>query len=584
MDNLGSRQQAAGSRQQAAGSRQQAAGSRQQAAGSRQGQRVWSVLFAIRSAAALYRLLDVLPVFAGDSRIERLFTLVPGSDFDVDALDVLARAEARVIGWEDAVRRPFDLILAASPKGGLDRLSGPLVLLPHGAGFNKSLPGEGSPGLPSGLDPAFLLRAGRALPTVHALAHPSQLDRLAAASAPAAARATVVGDPTLERMLQSAAHRDAYRTALGTGDRTLVVLASTWGPHSLLSRRPGLAAELAARLPMDGYQLALVVHPNEYSRLGAFDLRERLEPALAAGLVLARPFEEWAAVLVAADVVVCDHGSTGLYYAAAGTGPVLVACEGGGELIEGSPMAALLAAAPRLAGRESIDAALRGRRPPGIGAAARAAFAGQGRVLDLLRDGLYEQLGLEPVSRAPVTARALPVPSARPRRPAALAVRAEVADGEARVERLPVHTDLPVRFRCAEHGVAAEHQVRSADLLHRRAGCPPAGGPHRAAWTAAAWTAHVLEEYPGCRTAGVVLSPELCLVRVRGGDPLAVRVRAASEGGRVVRPDPVAVLCGVHAFLAGGRAPEELTGCRIGGRRYPVRLAGAGPEVAGREV
>src|SRR5689334_12915949 len=72
----------------AAGSGQRAAGSGQRAAGS--GQR--AVLIAVRSAGALHRLLDVLPVFEGDSRITTRFTLVPGSHFDVDALAALDRS------------------------------------------------------------------------------------------------------------------------------------------------------------------------------------------------------------------------------------------------------------------------------------------------------------------------------------------------------------------------------------------------------------------------------------------------------------------------------------------------------------
>ncbi|MFF3735053.1 hypothetical protein ACFYXM_33440 [Streptomyces sp. NPDC002476] len=218
-----------------------------------------SVLLAARSAVALYRLLDTLLAFSGDERLTRLFTLVPGSDFDIDTLSVIDAVKGRVLPWEEACRRTYDLVLAASPKGELDRLRGTRVLLPHGAGFNKSIPGEGRADSASGLDPRYLAPNEDGTPiTLHALAHPDQVARLAAVGPEAAERARVIGDPTLERVLASLSLRDRYRAALGTGPRTLLVLASTWGPDSLLHRRPGLPAELATHLPHDEYQLALI--------------------------------------------------------------------------------------------------------------------------------------------------------------------------------------------------------------------------------------------------------------------------------------------------------------------------------------
>lgn len=60
--------------------------------------------------------------------------------------------------WSEARDDTYDLIVAASPKGDLELLRGPHVLLPHGAGFNKAIPSEGSADSASGLDPAFLRR------------------------------------------------------------------------------------------------------------------------------------------------------------------------------------------------------------------------------------------------------------------------------------------------------------------------------------------------------------------------------------------------------------------------------------------
>ncbi|SCK11480.1 hypothetical protein H181DRAFT_00631 [Streptomyces sp. WMMB 714] len=524
----------------------------------------------------MQRLLDVLPVFAGDERVARLVTLVPGSDFSLDALAALEEANARTIPWPEACGRPFDLVVAASPKGRLEMLRGPRVLLPHGAGYSKTVPTEGSAQAASGLDPAFLLHEGQPLASFHALAHPRQLAQLRALSPRAAARAAVVGDPTLERLLASRGHRDTYRAALGTGARRLIVLTSTWGPESLLRRRPELPAALAAGLPQDEYQLALILHPNEHSRTGSWDLAERLAPALDAGLVLAQPYEEWAAVLIAADAVITDHGSTALY-AAAVERPLIAAYDGGQELIPASPMAELLASSPELEyplRASNIDVALDAQRPATLQALADTAFAESGRVLELLRREMYRLLGLDPPPDAPV-ARPLPAPRRPAHAPSAFAVRAEAGAGEVRIERFPPNSGRPAHHLAVEHGTASERHSQSAALLFRRVGSE-AAAPHSVAWTADGWTQHILGAYPGCRTAAVVLSPSLCLLRTRTGPLLSVEIGPCrDERDRVVRTDPAAVLSAVHVRLGTHPDVPASLSCLIGGRAFEARIAPA---------
>ncbi|GLF96560.1 translation initiation factor 2 [Streptomyces yaizuensis] len=552
----GSGQRAAGSGQRAAGSGQRAAGSGQRAAGSAvpSAGRQQAVLVAVRSAGALHRLLDVLPVFDGDERIAVRFTLVPGSAFDVDALAALERSGARTVGWDEARGTRHDLILTASTKGALRVLSGPRVVLPHGAGYNKTVGGDGSPHLPSGLDPHYLLADGEPWATLHALAHDDQLTRLGTHCPAAAARATVVGDPTLDRLLGSLAHREDYRSALGTGGRRLVVLTSTWGPESLLARRPELPGELVARLPHDAYQLALVLHPNEHSRIGTFDLTRHLAPALTAGLVLAGPYEEWAALLVAADAVVTDHGSTALYAAALGR-PLIGAYDGGSELIPGSPMDRLLARVPRLAEPSGLESALDAAAAQETRGFADAAFALPGRCLPRLRQELYRLLGLRPRA-VPVAPRALPRPAAVPRRPAALAVRAEVDGRRIRVTRFPPYAPGGAHHLSAEHPEAGPRQTQSAAVLWRRAR-PASGAPHSSTWTAAGWTARVLDDFPFCTVAAAVLTPERCLVRHRLAGLFSLRIEPDRTGGRILRADPACVLSAVHAWLAATPRPPS---------------------------
>ncbi|OKJ15772.1 translation initiation factor 2 [Kitasatospora sp. CB01950] len=501
-----------------------------------------SVLLAFRSAVALHRLLDVLPVFEGDGRISRWFTLVPGSRFDLEALAALDRSGARVIDFEQATGRPFDLILTTSPKGALASLSGRArALLPHGAGFNKALHEEGSPELPSGLDPAFLLSDGAPWADLHGLGHAEQVSRLAEFCPPAATRAVVVGDPTLDRMLESGPRREAYRSALDLGDRTLLAVLSTWGPESLLTQRPGLPGELVLGLPVDGYRVALLVHPNEVGGRSRLDLAEQFRPELRAGLLLPSPHQDWAAVLVAADAVITDHGSTALYAAALGR-PVLNAYDGGRELIAGTPMARLLAAAPRFTGPESV----RDVSAPAPADAADA-FDRPGEALTLLRAELYRLLDLTPPRRA-VPAEPLPVPSVPRSAAPALAVHAEVAGGRVRVERFPAATERPIHHLSAEHPAASLAQVRSAAVLWRR--------PGSGRWTVAGWTAHVLAELPSCVTAAAVLSADRCVLRHRQRGLLAVQLAPGRAGGRVHRVDPTAAVSAVHAWLGTRPAAE----------------------------
>ncbi|WP_261564544.1 hypothetical protein [Frankia gtarii] len=95
------------------------------------------MLVVVHTVTALTRLLDVLPAFLGDTRLRILYTIIDGSPFGPGAAEFLADIGARVIPWESAVANRFDLAVAAGRSGDLHLLSTPLVVIPHGAGYNK---------------------------------------------------------------------------------------------------------------------------------------------------------------------------------------------------------------------------------------------------------------------------------------------------------------------------------------------------------------------------------------------------------------------------------------------------------------
>ncbi|MBF9072359.1 translation initiation factor 2 [Streptacidiphilus fuscans] len=518
--------------------------------------------------------------------------MVPGSEFGADLLRTVEAAGGRILPWEQAVALRYDLIVAASPKGALARLRGPRLLLPHGAGFNKALRNEGTASEPSGLD-EVLLTDEDSLPwaSVHALAHPDQVERLRRSSESAAAVAVVVGDPTHERILESAGGRSDFREALRTGPRKLVVLTSTWGPYSLLARRPDLAWRLSQALPQDEYQLALVLHPNTHTALGRFEIRRQLAPAIEAGLVIAAPHAEWASLLVASDAVISDHGSTALYAAALGR-PVLRAqplADFSTELLPDSPMDQLLAAAPELIDTHCIPQLLAAPTDflKSQQRAAESAFVSGVGTLSRLQAQIYRQLHLDPpesAARVPL----LPRPAEPPPPSVAWAVRTTrvapehgrdergLVRADVRVERFPAAGLLEVDHLAVEFGRCSETQLRGAGVVfRRRRPDDDAGASSRR--TADTWMRWALAELPACRTAAVLLSREHIVLRRRDTGPLLARVRADVREGRVNWVDPSVVLSAVHAWILGARPtllPDRLQ-CEVGAGLFTVDVTKA---------
>jgi hypothetical protein len=81
----------------------------------------------------------VLPILADDPRVQVHFTCPDSSPFRGQISEYLTERSVTPISWETARETRFDLAIAASHGGPLHQLKAPLIVLPHGMGYNKYL-------------------------------------------------------------------------------------------------------------------------------------------------------------------------------------------------------------------------------------------------------------------------------------------------------------------------------------------------------------------------------------------------------------------------------------------------------------
>ncbi|MGA5703315.1 hypothetical protein [Peterkaempfera bronchialis] len=310
-----------------------------------------TVLTVVHTVTTGQRLLDTIRLLEGDLRVQVVFTMAPDV-FSNGVPEFLAGLRGVVVPWEQAVETRFDLALAAGYEG-IHQLHAPVVVLPHGAGYNKVVvdghrPRAAQDSGAYGLSRQWLIRDSAVVPAAIALSHREELVRLGHACPEATSVASVVGDFRYDRIRASMPLRAVYRVALGAKtSQRLVVVTSTWGPKSLLARNSELLERLVAELPRDEYRVALLLHPNAWNAHGEWQIRAWLARLRRAGLALVTQHADWCGVLVAADHIIGDHGSMTLYGTVAGAS-VLLATYPDTGVDPGSPMAELGSLAPRL--------------------------------------------------------------------------------------------------------------------------------------------------------------------------------------------------------------------------------------------
>jgi hypothetical protein len=486
-----------------------------------------TVLVVARTLTSTSRLLESLDLFRGDLRLRFVFTVFDTSRFGAGVERMLWDAGVdTIVPWDQVTEVTYDLALSASENIDTQVVTGPIVLLPHGLGFNKYVPTDDDSGVRvAGLPEADALRNGKIRIV---LSHSEQERQLSRLRPETIGHTVVTGDPTYDRLLASEPLRERYRSQLDVGPRRLVLLSSTWRSDSAFGQWRTLPRQLLADLPVDGYRVAMSLHPNIWAWYGDLQIRTWLADEIDAGLILLPPATGWHAALVAADQVIVDHGSLGLF--AAGLRKPILRIGAPAEIVPGTPIEALWNTVdrldPRRGLREQVDTsmALAGSQPDQYAAITDRVFAHVGDASRRLRDAVYEELRLAPPGHNPVVLRAPDITASRGKATAVQAYSRSVSDDTIELVRYPALAHVPSRDDAVgTRHLAVMESERSIRLL-QKASVLVSGEP---VVTPGRWVTSALHRFPGARIA-VASTPDGCLALTRQGARAAFRVASST--------------------------------------------------------
>lgn len=476
-----------------------------------------TVLFVAHTVASANRLVDFVDLFDSDHRVQLVHTCPDTAGIPAGVAEHFTARGFAVVSWHQAVQTRWDLVITANTSGALHELTGPIVVVSHGIGYTKTIARKSQVGNPVyGLSAESLISGGRIIPDVLVLSHEEQRDRLAEVLPSALDRAVVAGDPRYDRILASLGERHRYRAALGVEPRdTLVVVSSTWWQRSLFGTWPDLLRQLLAELPVDRYRVAAVLHPHIWFGHGPAQVRSWLAACLRAGLILIPPEEGWSATLIAADVVVGDHGAVTTYGAAIDR-PVLLASFPDTDVAADTAVHALGAIAPRLhrdrSLRDQVDAALADFDPTRHRSLTELVSSLPGKSAQKMRELCYTLLDL-PEPFGPVPVPPLPLPDASGIRGGlgcrvTGTVTGDVVTlsrhpADALIGRATPHPQLPDAHlvAVADHPLPAV--LGSADIVYRRE-------------VDQTWLAHAFDHHPFSSLAAAP-DDQGCVVRFKNG-------------------------------------------------------------------
>jgi hypothetical protein len=296
----------------------------------------------------------------------------------------------------------------------------------------------------------------------------------------------VAGDPCLDQMTNSLPRRTRYRDAIGVAEAArIVLLTSTWGPASQIATLPDLSREVAEALPIDEWRVAMVIHPNVWHGHSTWQVRTWLRRSVDAGVLLVPPdHDEWQAMVIAADLVVADHGSVGLYAASIGK-PVLTAAFGHDEVVAGVPLSELGRRAPVLdldgALRPQLEHALAEHRPDAYADLAARVSGRPGLAATTIRDTIYRLVDLD-VPSLPPPDHAVGVPDVAFADLDAHIVVATVVDADpsapvVAIERHPVTSRTPLLPLVSDTSSCGSRPPRRSCSRAQRSSCAIGPGP-----------------------------------------------------------------------------------------------------------
>ncbi|WP_275295185.1 hypothetical protein [Amycolatopsis sp. La24] len=294
-------------------------------------------------------------------------------------------------------------------------------------------------------------------------------------------------------------------------------MSSTWFRNALLGSWPDLLRRLMAELPVDSYQVTLALHPNIWHGHGPWQVRSWLADCVRAGMILLPEIDGWRTGLIAADIVIGDHGSVTGYGAALGR-PTLLATFADEDIDPRSPLADLAASATRLDRarrlRPQIEAALREHDPRRLERFQASITSVPGQALDRLRTLFYRLLDLDqPPGEPPLTV----LPAWTPAEPAPLALQVSTVL-DRRTRRIRLTRRPAIALGDPEPGdEAAPHLLCPVDHPQRtlRAEAAIITAESRDD-RAGDWARATLRRHPGAVIAAI-LSPHAAIAEFRDG-------------------------------------------------------------------
>ncbi|RJQ74360.1 hypothetical protein D5S17_23110 [Pseudonocardiaceae bacterium YIM PH 21723] len=368
------------------------------------------MLVLVPHMPAADRLFDILPLFDGDHRIQQTFVVPDLNDPTDKPARLIQDRDGHLVSWLQARHTRYDLALSAG-RDGSDMVDAPVVLLAHGATkYQTKAPvhRDDRRTVPiTGLERHDLIRRGHLVASALMLANHGELRWLREVCPEAEPTAVVGGDLCFDRMRASARLREVYRQALGVADgQRLVLVSSTWRTESTFGRHAELVRRLLDELPHRRYVVCAALHPNIWETHSGFQVRSWLADCLGDGLRLLPDGRFWQASVMAADLVLGDHGSVTQYSAACDV-PVVLAATGTEARTPNSVGDLLSARAPVLDMSEplqpQLDSAIEEHAPGRHRLIADLVTGRHGESAAVFRETMYRLLDLPEPDRPAVT-------------------------------------------------------------------------------------------------------------------------------------------------------------------------------------